>query len=442
MAVAKKNSTSKRTDDKRVRLYTGESQRANGTYMYRWTDDVGKRHYIYAPTLEKLREEEKLIIVDEHDGIKQENKTLTLNDLFQLWRETKRGIKDNTFQNYIYMYNLIVAPSFGKNRVQQIKKSDVKKFYNKLADGKRMQVATIDNIHNVLHQVFQVAVDDNIIRQNPTDNMLRELKMSREYRVEKRKALTKPQQELFLTYIKNNHKYEHWYPVFFIMLNTGMRVGEIAGLRWADVDFEANVIRVTHTLVYYKKADGKCSYTMNSTKTEAGEREIPMTADVKSAFLAEKEFQKLIGLESKASIDGYTDFVFLNREGNPLNQSSLNNAIHRITRDCNDEIMLTSRKKEPVLLPNFTCHHLRHTFATRLCESGVNIKVIQNILGHCDISTTMNIYVDVTNDLKQKEIEAYRQYISKPEDVENMTREELLEIMRHNTKLEMGFVKP
>lgn len=143
-------------DSNRVRLYTGESQRSNGSYMYRWTDSQGKRHYIYAPTLEKLREEEKLIIVDEHDGIKQENKILTLNDLFELWKDTKRGIKDSTFQNYIYMYNLIVAPSFGKNRVQMIKKSDVKKFYNLLADGKRMQVATIDNIHNVLHQVSKL----------------------------------------------------------------------------------------------------------------------------------------------------------------------------------------------------------------------------------------------------------------------------------------------
>ena len=154
--------------------YTGESQRPNGTYMYRWTDAQGKRHYIYAPTLEKLREEEKLIIVDEHDGIKQENKLLTLNDLFELWKDTKRGIKDSTFQNYIYMYNLIVAPNFGKNRVQMIKKSDVKKFYNRLADGKRMQIATIDNIHSLLVQLLvslyakqynmRVATfDDNII---------------------------------------------------------------------------------------------------------------------------------------------------------------------------------------------------------------------------------------------------------------------------------------
>lgn len=95
--------------------------------------------------------------------------------MFDLWCQLKRGIKDSTFKNYIYMYELFVKPSFGKNRLVQVKKSDVRKFYNSLADGKVLKIATIDNVHNVLHQVFQVAVDDGMIRQNPTDNMLKEL---------------------------------------------------------------------------------------------------------------------------------------------------------------------------------------------------------------------------------------------------------------------------
>ena len=119
--------------------------------------------------------------------------------------------------------------------------------------------------------------------------MLRELKMSRDYRSEKRKALTIKEQEIFLSYMKKNPKYQHWFPVFFIMLNTGMRVGELTGLRWVDVDLDSGMIKINHTLVYYKKADGKCSYTINTTKTEAGDREIPMTEEVKSAFLAVKE---------------------------------------------------------------------------------------------------------------------------------------------------------
>lgn len=104
-------------------------------------------------------------------------------------------------------------------------------------------------------------------------------------------------------------------------------------------------------------------------------------------------------------MDGYTDFIFINRFGDVQHQGTLNKAIKRIIRDCNDEELLKS-EDNPVLLPPFSCHSLRHTFTTRLCEMGVNIKVIQDVLGHRDFSTTMNIYTDVTKDLKQKEFSA------------------------------------
>ena len=94
--------TSVRLDNHRVRLRTGESQRKNGSYVYRWTTQDGIRHSVYASSLELLREQEEQIVVDKHDGIKTDVKALTVNDLFQLWRELKRGIKDSTFKNYIY----------------------------------------------------------------------------------------------------------------------------------------------------------------------------------------------------------------------------------------------------------------------------------------------------------------------------------------------------
>ena len=96
-------------------------------------------------------------------------------------------------------------------------------------------------------------MDDNYIRTNPTENMLKELKQSHNFLVEKRKALTVPEQELFLNFLKTNAKYKHWYPVFATMLGTGMRVGEAVGLRWCDVSFEENLISINHTLVYYNK---------------------------------------------------------------------------------------------------------------------------------------------------------------------------------------------
>lgn len=145
-----------------------------------------------------------------------------------------------------------------------------------MVDERMLKVSTMDSIHNVLHQVFRLAVDDNFIRTNPTDNMLKELKQSHNFEVEKRKALTVPEQELFINFLKNSEQYNHWYPVFAVMLGTGIRVGETVGLRWCDIDFDENLISVNHTLVCYNKGDGNgCSFAVNTPKSKAGERTQP-----------------------------------------------------------------------------------------------------------------------------------------------------------------------
>ena len=138
---------------------------------------------------------------------------------------------------------------------------------------------------------------------------------------------------------------------------------------------------------------------------------MPMLEFVKEAFLMEREYQQLIGLECKVTIDGYTDFIFLNRDGGTFYQGSLNKTIRRIIRDCNDEV-LQNGEENPVLLPHFSCHSLRHTFTTRMCEAGVNIKVMQDTLGHADISTTLNIYADVTKELKKEEFAGLDSYFA------------------------------
>ena len=109
-----------------------------------------------------------------------------------------------------------------------------------------------------------------MIRSNPAANMLREIKMAHGSEIEKRKALTLEQEELFLGYLARTSKYQHWYPVFYIMANTGMRVGEITGLRWCDVDMENGIISVNHTLVYYNHRDEKgCYFSINTPKTKS-----------------------------------------------------------------------------------------------------------------------------------------------------------------------------
>lgn len=398
----------KRYDKKHRLLRTGETERADGYYVYRWTSRNGKRHSITASTLEELRKKEETVNRDVLDGIRADAQSVLLNDIYELWKHLKRGLKDNTFQNYCYMYEQFVWDDIGKLRIQKLKRSDVKRFYNKLRDERQLKISTIDNVHTVLHQVLQVAVEDNYIRLNVSDNLLRELKQSHSVDEEHKRALTIPEQELFLEFLASEKtQYHHWYPIFTVMIGTGMRVGEVCGLRWEDVDFENNIIYVNHTLVYYNhRNESGCYFNIHTPKTKAGKRQIPMLAEVKEAFLNEKEYQEYNGLKCNVSVDGYTDFIFINRFGNVQHQGTLNKALRRIIRDCNDE-QLSNGKKNPVLLPNFSCHSLRHTFVTRLVENGVNIKVIQEICGHSRSDVTLDIYTTVTKELKQREFDDF-----------------------------------
>ena len=398
----------KRKDKDRIVLKTGESQRPNGTYDYRWTGRDGKRHVVYAKTLEELRKKEEQVQNDTYQGLKAEARNVTINEMFDLWCQIKRGLKNNTFENYKYMYNLFVRPNFGKHRIYTLKKSEVKKFYNMLVDERNVQASTIDTVHTVLHQVLQMAVDDRYISNNPSDGVLKELKKSHVFKTEKRRALTKPEQDLLLNFLKTHHTYRHWYPLFAVLVGTGMRIGELAGLRWCDIDLEEGIIDVTHTLVHYDhREDGAkkgCYSNIHTPKTQAGVRQIFMLDFVKEAFLMEKEYQEFMGIKCEVVIDGYTDFIFLNKNGNTYHQGTVNKTIRRITRDCNDEVLLKHEGEEdPVLLPHFSCHSLRHTFTTRMCEAGVNVKVVQDTLGHADIATTLGIYADVTKEFKKQQ---------------------------------------
>lgn len=414
----------KRYDSRHRLLRTGESERADGYYTYRWTSRSGKRNSVTAGTLEELREKEDEIQRDVSDGIRADAKNVTLNSLYDLWKELKVNLKHNTFSNYCYMYDQFVADNIGMLPVTKLKRSDIKAFYNMLADTRGLKIATIDNIHTVIHQILQLAVEDNYIRRNISDNLLKELKSSHHYEDSHRRALTLPEQELFMEFLsKENSQYYHWLPIFTVMLGTGMRVGEITGLRWNDIDLKSGMIDVNHTLVYYKHRDENgCYFDIHSPKTKAGVRQIPMTEEVKNAFLLEKKMQDLAGIQSQVTIDGYHNFIFVNRFGNVQNQGTLNRALRRIIRDCNDEQLL--KKKNPVLLPNFSCHSLRHTFTTRLVEAGVNIKVIQNLCGHSRSDVTLDIYTTVTKELKQSEFDDFQKRLKEKKKAWKEKKEE------------------
>lgn len=402
----------RRKDNKGRVLKEGENQRKNGSYSYRWKDKIGKRHAIYGKTLDELREKKKQVLRDMQDGIKVTSTKVTVNDMYYIWVKIKKGIKPNTFQNYKYMYNKFVENKLGQYKLLELKRSDVRRFYNDLVDKKGVGIHTLDTVHTVIYQVLELAVEEDRIRYNPSSHALRELKKTHNIDEEKRRALTLKEQEIFVNYLNTNESTKRWRPIFTLMINTGLRVGEATGLRWEDIDFENNTISVNHTLVYYKKVEGKTHFAINTPKTKAGYRIVPMLDVVKQALLEEKRYAEENDVPQGLIIDGFTNFIFLNSNGNVQSQGILNRTLKKIVSACNEEQLSNADEdEEVVLVPNMSCHILRHTFATRQVEAGINLKVIQETLGHSDIATTMNIYADATEELKSNEFDKFEAYL-------------------------------
>lgn len=392
-----------RKDPKGRKLKDGESYRNDGRYQYRYSLSDGKRHMVYATTLEKLREKEEEIKANQRDNIRTNVSKVTLDDMFELYMSGKTELKTSTRTNYNYMYKNYIKDELGSRKITSIKYSDIKRFYNSLINDKGFKPNSMEIINTIIHPVFTLAVRDGYIRTNPTDGVMSEIKKSHNWEKPKRHALTVAEQQAFIDFVANSKTYNHWLPLFTVFLGTGCRVGEIVGLRWCDCDFEKGNISINHNLIYRQSDDGKCAFHVTTPKTNAGIRTVPMLKDVRRALLQEKKKQMSEGFND-TEIDGYSGFIFTNKVGYIHNPQTINRAIKRIIRDHNNEEKRVAKleKREPIEIRDFSVHSLRHTFCTRFCESETNLKIIQDIMGHSDITTTMNIYAEATNDKKQE----------------------------------------
>ena len=390
-------------------LRKGEVQRASDKrYMYTYTDPLGRRKFIYANDLTQLREKEEKLLKDQLDGLDiYVAGKATLNETFDRYISTKYNLRESTRSSYLYTYDHYVRDTFGLKRIAEIKYSDVLQFYYHLLNQQGISLGTLDSVHCLLHPTFQLAVRDEIIRKNPTDGVMKEISRESGKNRGVRHALTIEQQRCFMEYIANHPIYYHWWPMFAILLGTGCRIGEALGLRWQDLDFEKRVISINHSLVYYPaNGSNKCVLRVSLPKTDAGIRTIPMLDIVKDAFEMLYEEQKENGF-NETEIDGMTGFIFCNRFGAVPNPQTVNHTIKRIANNYNADEVVRAKKehRDPIILPNFSCHHLRHTFCTRLCENETNLKVIQSIMGHKNIETTLDIYAEATEKKKQESFE-------------------------------------
>lgn len=381
---------SDRRDNKNRKLWTGESQDKDGRYVYKYTDAFGKRKALYSWRLTEadatpkgkrkdlsLREKEKLLQKEVSDGIVPDGGNMTVLELVKRYVSQKRGVRHNTEANYKFVINIIAKEPFGQKRIDKVKLSDAKAWLIKLQDDGR-GYSSIHTIRGVVRPAFQMALDDDLIRRNPFEFQLSTVVVNGSVT---REAITRKQERQFLDFIKNDKHFCRYYDGIYILFHTGLRISEFVGLTVSDIDFENRRINVDHQLQRKRNME----YIIEETKTDAGVRQIPMTDDVYDCF------QRIIANRKKPKvepmIDGKIGFLYLDKNEMPMVALHWEKYFQHIREKYNSIYK--------VQMPIITPHVCRHTFCSNMAKSGMNPKTLQYIMGHSDISVTLNTYTHV-----------------------------------------------
>ena len=248
-----------------------------------------------------------------------------------------------------------------------------------------------------------MAVDDNIIRLNPCRNCMKDY--VRGSLSSTKKPLTRKEQEVLLKFVKNNNFYSSSFTFVAFLLGTGCRISEAIGMTWDDINLEEKYISVNHQVIYKKKGTSVVFFSA-PPKTKK-ERKVPIQDDLVSILKHHKSETFFTSKASGFEVDGYKNFVFVNQEGKIKSHNSIVRTFHGIKEMYNreEETNALEELREPVLLPDFTPHTLRHTYCTRMAENGMDVKVLQEIMGHANISVTMQVYNHATFERTQKAVD-------------------------------------
>lgn len=390
-----------RRDNKGRKLFNGESQRKDGKYEYKYHDAWGKRKTVYSWKLTptdrvpagkrddiSLREKIKQIQKDLNSNITPDGGNFTVLELVEKYISQKTGVRHNTRSNYNFVVNVIKKEAFGQKRIDKIKVSDAKEWLIKMQQIDGRGYSSIHTIRGVVRPAFQMAVDDDLLVKNPFEFQLNTVVVNDSVT---REAITRQQERDFLEFVKNDKHFCKYYDGIYILFKTGLRISEFVGLTKKNLDFENSRIIVDHQL--QRTRDMK--YIIEDTKTESGERKVPMTPEVKEAFqriLANRKNPKV-----EPMVDEYSGFLFLDKNGRPMVALHWEKYFQHIREKYN--------KIYRVQMSKVTPHVCRHTFCSNMAKSGMNPKTLQYIMGHSDISVTLNVYTHLNYDDAEEEMQ-------------------------------------
>ncbi|MDD2959988.1 MAG: tyrosine-type recombinase/integrase [Lachnospiraceae bacterium] len=390
----------KRRDSKNRILRTGESQRKDGRYAYKYIDAFGKPQFVYAwklvPTDRtpagkrediSLREKVEEILQDKSDGIDTAGKKMTVYELFKKYLKQQRNARASTQNTYHYLLEFLKKDKFGARSIDTVKISDVKTWLLELKEN-GLAYGTVLFYKRALKPAFKMALHDDCIRKNPFDFSLSSVMKND---TQSRQALTQEQEEKLLAFVQSDVCYQKHYDEIIVLLRTGLRISEFCGLTVNDLDFTNRVINIDHQLIKLKR-----KYIVQPPKSENGIRQIPMSDEVYQSL---KNILKHRRKQKDLAIDGYKDFLFINCNDNPNVAVNYEAMFRKLVNKYNS--------KHDEQLPRITPHVMRHTFCTRLANAGMNPKALQYVMGHSNITITLNLYAHASLETVKAELQRF-----------------------------------
>lgn len=375
----------------------GLSQRKDKKYSARYVSKSGKRIEKYFNSLPEARNWLADAKYEDSHNNTEITSTVTVDTWFNYWYDNLIvDLSPNTRRNYKERYTINIKPSIGKMCISDVKPMHCKLILNKMIDT--YAGSTIKQTFIAMGTMFRAAVMNDVVSKHPMDGVryTKPVKAASDHRV-----LTVDEQIIFLEVAKSSHNY---YQYAFI-LETGLRTGELIGLTWDAIDWDNHTLTVNKTLEFRHKQK---FWRAGPPKTQTSYRTIPLTTQAYNILLKLKEKRKTQKLSKEleqvltftdrktgqTSSLVMSDLVFINfRTGMPAKNSSYDTHLYKLC--------------DTAGIPPFSMHTLRHTYATRAIESGMQPKILQKLLGHASITTTMDTYVHVTDDSMTKAIQQF-----------------------------------
>ena len=331
-----------------------------------YTAEGRKRRTLYGRTRQEVANKLAKSLSDREDGIIFDAGKTTVREYLSRWLSdsVKGTVRTSTFERHEQIIRVHLVPTLGRIKLKTLTPANVRGLHREKLDA-GLAPATVRKIHSTLHKALSQAVSDGLIPRNAAD-----VKAPRATPEEMR-PLSETEARVFLDVARESG--DRFEPLYVLAITTGLRRGELLGLRWEDLDLERKTLRVSRALV---REGGH--HILGETKTKRGRRRVELTTRTVSALKIHRKRQ----LEERVRLSGlYEDqgLVFATSTGKPVNPENL-----------------VKRSFKPLLvkaaLPEIRFHDLRHTCATLLFGRGVHPKMVQELLGHATIAMTLDTY--------------------------------------------------